>query len=75
MMTLNDPRINRLNAALRHDDRAWGYHMLLSEDRLYMDAQLVRHNHPLAFQAGTNEQRFYALHAAGTRFDELGRFV
>lgn len=61
--------IDVLNSALKYYDASWAYfHMLHPKTREYMDELLLERQHPLAFQAGTNEQRFRALHAAKFRF-------
>lgn len=61
--------IEALNSALQYYDVAWAYHhMLHPKTREYMDELLVERKHPLAFQAGTNEQRFRELHKIRFQF-------
>jgi hypothetical protein len=50
---------NFLLVAARHPDPSWVYiHFWTSIDRVNLDQWLVRLNHPLAYRAGTNEDRF-----------------
>ncbi len=58
-----------INDALRYYDPAWAYHhMLHPKQRQHMDELLVARRHPLAFEAGTNEGRFRALHRERFQF-------
>jgi hypothetical protein len=51
-----------LRVAARHHDPSWVYfHHWTSADRLRMDEWLVTNEHPLAYEAGNNENRFYRI--------------
>lgn len=53
----------KINAALRHADAHWAFHNALSKEaRDYTDILIVQMKHPLAFRAGSQEQRFVELH-------------
>lgn len=58
-----------LNNALRYPDPNWAYFQCMSARlRGVMDILLVKVNHPIAYEAGTNEQRFKTLHKQGYQF-------
>lgn len=61
--------LQALNDALRYPDVVWAYfHMLHPKTREYMDTLLVERQHPLAYEAGTNEHRFRTLHRQRYQF-------
>jgi hypothetical protein len=62
--------IKELNAILRHRDPKWAFQRVMTQpERDLMDRLLTRDKHPLA-KAGTQEQRFVALHATQHQFAE-----
>jgi hypothetical protein len=62
-------KTKKVNSALSHPDPHWGYHQILSAgDRDHMDKLLVKADHPLAYEPGTNKDRFLALHKAKHQF-------
>jgi hypothetical protein len=65
-------QISQINAALAYPDwsRAYFQGAMPVELREAMDKMLVASCHPLAFEAGTNENRFRKLHEAGYRFQQ-----
>jgi len=61
--------INRINLALSHTDPSWAFFRAMNAaDANDMDKLLVERQHPLAFEAGTQWDRFQQLRAQGYRF-------
>ncbi len=62
-----------LDAALSAPDPAWAFCFMLRDvDRDAMDRFLVERQHPLAYEAGTQEGRFRTLYRAKYRFGAEG---
>lgn len=58
-----------LNELLSYPDVNWAYfHMMHPKTRDELDKALTEIQHPLAYEAGTNESRFKKLHASKFRF-------
>ena len=66
------PLYQQVNEALSHPDPSWGFYRVLTNYAANeMDRMLVRINHPLAMQPGTQWDRFRKLHAHGHQFTYL----
>ncbi len=67
-MTVANERMEAVNDALRARDPRWTYRFLSKDTLDAMDRWLVIAKHPLAYQAGTQESRFFALVKEGWQF-------